>query len=78
LQIIHFRVANKKEVYLKAKFEEPENNSKIKNIRNIYRGINEFKKGYQSRTDIVKDEKADLVADFHSILARWKTHFFFF
>ena len=41
----HFR--NKKKVYLKAKFEEHENNSKIKNIRDLYGGISDFKKGYQ-------------------------------
>jgi len=41
----------------------------------LYRGINEFKKGYHSRTNIVKDEKGDLVADSHSILARWRNYF---
>jgi len=60
----HFR--NKKKKYLKAKIEELETNSKIKNIREIYRGINDFKKGYQPGTNIVKDDKGDLVADFHS------------
>ena len=57
----HFR--NKKKAYLKAKIEELETNSKIKNIRSLYRGISNFKKGYQPRTDVVKDEKGDLVAD---------------
>ena len=33
----HFK--NKKKEYLKAKIEEPETNSKIKNIRDLYRGI---------------------------------------
>jgi len=64
----HFR--NKKKAYLKAKIEELETNSKIKNIRDLYRGINDFKKGYQPRTNIVKDDKGDLVANSHSILAR--------
>jgi hypothetical protein len=36
---------NKKKAYLKAKIEELETNSKIKNIRDLYRGINDFKKG---------------------------------
>ena len=40
----HFR--NKKKAYLRAKIEELETNSKINNIRNLYRGINEMKKGY--------------------------------
>jgi hypothetical protein len=39
----------------------------MKNIRNLYRGINHFKKGSQRRTNIVKDGKGDLVAYFHSI-----------
>ena len=54
---------NKKKEYLKAKIEEPETNSKIKNIRGMYSGISDCKKGYQPRTNIVKDEKGDLVAD---------------
>jgi hypothetical protein len=42
----------------------------------LYRGINDFKKGYQPRTNVVKDEKGDLDADSHSILGRWRNHFF--
>ena len=38
----HFR--NKKKAYLKAKIEELETNSKIKNIRDLYRGINDFRR----------------------------------
>jgi hypothetical protein len=36
----HFR--NKKKKYLKAKIEKLETNSKIQNIRNLYRGINDL------------------------------------
>jgi hypothetical protein len=50
----HFR--NKKREYLKAKLEELETNNKIKNMRDLYRGISDFKNGYQPRTNIVKDE----------------------
>jgi len=46
----HFR--NKKKAHLKAKSEELETNSKIKNIMDLYRGISDFKKGYQPRTNI--------------------------
>ena len=38
----HFR--NKKKAYLKAKIEDFETNSKIKNIRDLYGGISEFKR----------------------------------
>ena len=41
----------------------------------MYRGISHFKKGYQARTNIVKDEKHDSVMDYHNILARWRNHF---
>jgi hypothetical protein len=41
---IHFR--NKKKEYLKDKINELATNSKNKNIRDLYRGINEFKRGY--------------------------------
>ena len=41
----------------------------------MYRGINDFKKGYQPRCNIVKDEKGDLVADSHCIVARWRNYF---
>ena len=41
----------------------------------MHRDINGFKKEYQPRTNIVKDEKCELVADSHSILARWRNHF---
>ena len=47
-----------------------ETNSKINNIRDLYRGINDIKKGYQPRTKIVKDEKGDLFAESHSIMAK--------
>ena len=38
----HFR--NKKKAYLKVEIEELETKSKIKNIRDLYRGINDFKR----------------------------------
>jgi hypothetical protein len=39
------------------------------------RGINEFKKGYQPRSNLVKDENGDLLADSHNILNRWKNYY---
>jgi hypothetical protein len=69
----HFR--NKKKAYLKAKIEDLETNSKIKNISDLYRGISDFKKGYQLRTTIVKEETDHLVPDSYSILGRWRKYF---
>jgi hypothetical protein len=40
----------------------------------LFRGISVFNKGYQPRTNIVEDEKGDLVTDFYSILAKWGNH----
>jgi len=39
----HFR--NKKKAYLRAKIEDLETDSKIQNIRDMYRGISDFKEG---------------------------------
>jgi hypothetical protein len=69
----HFR--NKEREYLKDKINELESNCKNKNIRDLCRGINEFKKGCQPRTNLVKDERGDLLADPHKILNRWKNYF---
>jgi len=68
-------ISGKKKAYLRAKVEELETNSKIQNIRDLCRSIDDFKKGYQPRCNIVKDEKGDLVADSHRIVARWRNYF---
>ena len=54
----------------KAKIENLVTNRKMKNIWDLFRGISDFKKVYQPRTNIVKDDKVDLVADSHRILGR--------
>jgi len=61
--------SNKKREYLK-EFNELETNSKNKNIRDLYRSINERKKGYQPRIILVDDENIDLLAGSHNILNR--------
>jgi hypothetical protein len=67
---------NKKREYLKDKISELATSSKNKNIRDLYRGINYFKRGYQPENILVKDENGDLLADSHNILNRWKNYFF--
>ncbi|KAJ4449477.1 hypothetical protein ANN_00876 [Periplaneta americana] len=66
---------NEKRGYLKEKLNEVETNSKNKNIRDLYKGIKEFKNGYQPRVNVIKDENGDLLADSPSILNRWKNYF---
>jgi hypothetical protein len=41
----------------------------------LYRGINEFKKGYQSRINIIKNKNGNLIADPQNVLNRWKNFF---
>jgi hypothetical protein len=41
----------------------------------IYRGINEFKKVYQPRTNIIKDENRNLLGNPQNFLKRWKNFF---
>jgi mRNA-degrading endonuclease RelE of RelBE toxin-antitoxin system len=47
----HFR--KKQREYLKDKINELESNSKDKKNGDVYRGINKFKDGYQSRTNLL-------------------------
>jgi hypothetical protein len=69
----HFR--KKMREYLKNKINELATNSKNKNIRDLYRGMNESKGGYQSRNNLVKDENGDVRTDSHNNLNRWKKYF---
>jgi hypothetical protein len=71
------RTFRKKErEYLKDYINELEtNNNENKNIRDLYRGINEFKKGYQPRITIIKDENGNLLADPNSVLSSRKNFF---
>jgi hypothetical protein len=64
----HFR--NKKREYPKDKINELATNSKNKHIKDLYRGMNEFK-----RNKLVKDVNCDLLAESHNILNRWKNYF---
>jgi hypothetical protein len=60
---------------LRDKINELETNSKNKNIRDLSRGINEFKKGYQPRINIIKDENGNLITNPKNVLNRWKNFF---
>jgi hypothetical protein len=66
---------NRKREHLKGKINELETNNKNKNVRDLYRGINEFKKGYQHGINIIRDENGNLLADPRSVLNRWKNCF---
>jgi hypothetical protein len=68
-------VRNKKREYLQDKINELATISKNNNVRDLYRGIIGFKRGYQPRNNLVKDENGDLFADSYNILNRWKNYF---
>jgi hypothetical protein len=71
--ITHFRIKKKK--YLKDKNNELATSSKKKNIKDLYAEIIEVNGGYQSRSNLMKDETGDLLADFRNILKRRKNLF---
>jgi hypothetical protein len=60
---------------LKGKINELETNNKNKNIRDFYRGINEFKKGYHPRINIIKNDNGNLLEDQLSFPNKWKNFF---
>jgi hypothetical protein len=62
----HFR--NNKSECLKGKINEVATNSNYKNIRELCRGINYCKRGYQPRSNFVKDANVDLLAGSQNIL----------
>jgi hypothetical protein len=68
-------VGTKKREYLKGKINQLETNNRNKNIRDLYRGINEFKKRYQPRFNIIKDENGNLLAVPQIVLNSWKNFF---
>jgi hypothetical protein len=61
--------------YLKDKINELAMDNKNKNIRDLYGGINGFKRGYQPRNNFVKYQNGDLLADSQNILNKWKNYF---
>jgi hypothetical protein len=67
--------SGKKKAYLKAKIDEHETVSKIKKILGAFIVENAFKKSYQPRINIMKDNKEYLVTDYHIILARRRKYF---
>ena len=60
---------------MKARVNKLEEDSKNKNIREMYKGVNELKKGYRPRAYIIKKHNGTIVADTTSILNRWEQFF---
>jgi hypothetical protein len=68
-------LGTKKKEYLKDKINDPDTNNKNNNIRDLNSRINEYKKGYQPRINIIKDENGNLLADPQSVLNGWNNFF---
>jgi hypothetical protein len=60
---------------LKEEISDLAMNSDNKKIRDLYRGINEFKRSYQPGSNLGKDETGDMLADTRFNLNRWKNNF---
>ena len=75
LQIHTYTHPHTKREHQKGRINELETNSKIKNTTDLHSCINKFMSSNHPRTNTVKDEKDDLVADSYSILSRWRNHF---
>jgi hypothetical protein len=55
---------------MKHKIDELATNSKNKDIRDLHGGIHLFKRGYQPRSNKMKDEKFELLAESYNIMNR--------
>jgi hypothetical protein len=62
------KFAGQKREYLKDKIKKLKTNNG--SMRDMHTFINKFRKGYQPRTDLVKDENSDLLAATQNILSR--------
>jgi hypothetical protein len=58
--------------YSEDKVNELAARNKDEKLRDLHRGTNECKKGYQPVTNLVTEVNGDLLADSHNILNRWK------
>jgi hypothetical protein len=56
---------NRKREYLKDGFMSLQQTVRTRTLRDLYRGINDFKRVCQPRSNLVKDENGDLLAALH-------------
>ena len=68
-------ISGKKEGISERKVDEIKISSTIKNTRDLSKGNTDFKRDYQSRPNVKKDQNGDLVTDSCSILGRWRSPF---
>ena len=57
------------------KIREIDENEKTNNIRDLYKGVNSLRKGYQPKLGMIRNERGELQADPKKILDVWKSYF---
>jgi len=72
---VTLRFRNKKREYLTQKIQEIEENGKTNNTRDLYKGVNSLRKGYQPRLGMIRNERGDPRADSTKIIDAWKNYF---
>jgi len=53
----HKIIRNKKELYIKSVIKSIEEDQKYNNTRNMYQTINQFKKGYEHKFNMIRNKK---------------------
>ena len=57
---------------MKAKVNKLMENSKNKNVWEMYKGVNEFKEGYKPRAYVIKKDDCTILAVTTNILSKWE------
>lgn len=48
---------------------------KNRDVRSLYRKVNEFRKGFMPRTDSCRDRDGNLITEQRTVISRWREHF---
>ena len=65
----------KKRELLNAHINEVENNRRNRRTREQYKGVSEVRKGYQPRSNMVRDKNGNMLVNEEQIKDRWKEYF---
>ena len=65
----------KKQEFEKTRLEELNNCHKEEEVRIMYKGIKEIKRGWQPQTNLCRDKAGNFIGDKNEILKRWEEYF---
>ena len=71
----HKIIRNKKKLYIKNVIESIEEDQKYNNTRKMYQTINQFKKGYQHKFNMIRNKKGELAMNTKERAEIWKEYF---